>query len=97
MTDMDANSTLRSDKANNRNAYFREYYRNNRNRLLEYQREYSLRFKKKMKRMTVKPAGRNAIKEVYNLCDIMKASPEKAALIINRITTGDRSFTMSGR
>lgn len=78
-----------------RREYQREYYRRNRQRLLAYQREYTRRFKCKSRLTSHVIWQRDQFKEMINLCDLMQASPEKAARMINKVISGERSLTLS--
>lgn len=80
-------------KSKDRSEYQRKYYQKHREKMLEYQREYSKRFKKKVRVSGMSQFGhRRAIKTTLNMCDIMRASPEKVVLMVNNIIRGDRQF-----
>lgn len=77
----------------NRSEYQRRYYQKHREKMLEYQRDYNRRFKKKVKLSGLGQLGyRPAVKATLNMCDIMRANPEKVVVMVNNIIRGDRMF-----
>jgi hypothetical protein len=93
-TEQDHNIIL-TDKLAKRRLYLRNYYLKNKEKAQAYQRMYNLKYKKKFKKTDFDDVGRSEIREVFNICDIMKASPEKTAIIINQIVDGKRSLTLN--
>jgi hypothetical protein len=87
----------RKETSPERRTYLREYYRKNRERAREYQRQYTLNHRRKS---LVCPGGsggnrrREPIKTVYNMGDIMRATTEQSIRMIDQILRGERHFTM---
>jgi len=78
-----------------RREYRLRYYRENREKLLAYQREYARKYRRKAKFTDGEvQALRQSIRHTYNICDIMKACPEKAARMVDGIIRGERFLTM---
>ncbi len=80
-----------------RRAYLREYYRRNKDRAREYQRQYS--FKHRRKSCLPGCGGstgkrRETIRGVFHMGDIMQATTEKSLRMIQLILSGERHFTM---
>ncbi len=80
-------------KSQDRSEYQRRYYLKHREKMLEYQRDYNRRFKKKVRVSDLGQIGfRPAVKATLNMCDIMRANPEKVVVMVNNIIRGDRMF-----
>jgi hypothetical protein len=78
-----------------RSEYHREYYRRNRERLLAYQREYTKMHRGKPSRSETGPIDEPLPEcDAYNLRDFMRACPEKAARMIDRVIAGDRKLML---
>ena len=79
-----------TNQIDRRRQYLREYYAANRDRLIEYQREYAARHRRKQR---VLPS-RLDVKRTLTPRDIMQATTDKSVRLINSILRGERYFTM---
>lgn len=79
-----------------RRAYLREYYQKNKERAREYQRQYSLKHRRKSTApgCSSSGTGREAFRTVFNMGDIMQSPTEKSLKILEQILKGERFFTM---
>ncbi len=80
-----------------RKEYQREYYQKNREKAKHYQREYNLLHRKKKRLEDGENGcllGRETVKSVYTIRDIMSSSPEKSVRMLDMILGGKRSLTM---
>ena len=87
---------LRSKKSglsSNTKEYLRQYYLNNREKALAYQKEYYKIHKSSMRRKSSASAPpRQSAKQAYTSFDIMQLSTEKSIRTLNQIISGDRMF-----
>jgi hypothetical protein len=87
----------RKETSPERRTYLREYYRKNRERAREYQRQYTLNHRRKSPASCGGPGGtrrRETVKRIYNAGDIMRATTEQSIRMIDQILRGERHFTM---
>jgi len=80
-----------------RKEYQRQYYLKNREKARQYQQQYNLMHRKKKRLQGDEPGlatGRQAVKSVFTIRDIMNSSPEKSARMLDMILGGQRSLTM---
>ena len=101
MTSTEPNRSTNSEGgkvSESRREYLRAYYRRNREKSRQYQREYNLRHKKKLHpTAAAMREARSAYKLAIHASDIMHASPERAAQIINQVVKGDRQMVAVAR
>ena len=78
-----------------RRAYLRRYYQEHKERAREYQRQYNLMHKKKVRvGDNGSLAPREQIRSTFNASDIMRAPTEKSVRYLQMILSGERYFTM---
>lgn len=78
-----------------RRAYLRRYYQEHKERAREYQRQYNLMHKKKVRLGdNGSTAPRERFRCTFNASDIMRAPTEKSVRYLQMILAGDRYFTM---
>ena len=93
MTNTQTHQESAPNKSDDRREYQRKYYQAHREKMLRYQRDYSRRFKRKIKVTKMGDFGRRpAVKATLNMCDIMRANPDKVVAMVNNIIRGDRMF-----
>ena len=85
------------ERAVARRKHQRDHYLKNREKARLYQREYNLLHRKKKRFETNEkgcPLGRQTVKSVFTIRDIMSSSPEQPARMLEMILGGKRSLTM---
>jgi len=79
--------------SSNTREYLRQYYMNNREKALAYQKDYYRKHKRSMRRnSSSRPSSRQAVRQALTSCDIMRLSTEKSIRTLNQIMSGERIF-----
>lgn len=89
-------SVTLSNTPNDRRKYLKEYYLKNKAKAQAYQRDYHIKYKKKLSGVNMNAIkGKNVVQDVFNLRDLMQASPDRAASMVNQIIKGERIFSLN--
>ncbi len=88
--------TTKTGTSPERKEYLRKYYRENRERAREYQKQYSLKHKRKARSedLILGKGRREKIRSIFHQGDIMQSPTEKSIKMLDQILKGERFFTM---